>query len=549
MLDGVVEQLEEAQKNGIWAWDVELHELVLVIPEVLALLGDNPMQSEFACHIGLRGKLFCRACWVKGSDSEMDGSTEKEPPGNQSEGGATNVSEAGSETGNNGDAAGSKDDTTGGTESPSEVPKRGRVKKVLETMGQMVNRVTSFLQISRLRTRAETTQMLRSYFTEASTLDAKTKVKKMRTDSGIKDTFQLHFIEKIFNSYRTLRGQSSKQAALDAELSKLPEDIMSPVLDPHQDTPVEILHVILLGFVKYLWRDLIQNQLKNKEDKKVLLATRLTSFDVAGFGISPLAGRTLVQYSGSLTGRDFRAIAQAAPFVVYDLVSKDCLDTWVALSKLIPLIWQPEIADVERHITLLQKEINYFLLCTARWTNRLNSPEYSWPNGTCTSDGRAAKPFLQTLTGKQRPDYLPANHPPTFLATNKSLVLFNGVTCSVGGYLIVRDAQSPTHTFVACVEEIFQRRGSSAHLSGTLMRCKLLVSRISSVPSTRSTIVLQLSVALQDISPFTRNASVPSKPMRDAVFLQKFRSSSEELDFYSIIHQSAAAEIDKQRSA
>lgn len=39
----------------------------LVIPAVLALLGDNPMQSEFVCHIGLQGKLFCQACWVKGT--------------------------------------------------------------------------------------------------------------------------------------------------------------------------------------------------------------------------------------------------------------------------------------------------------------------------------------------------------------------------------------------------------------------------------------------------------------------------------------------------
>ncbi|KAJ7659052.1 hypothetical protein DFH06DRAFT_906935, partial [Mycena polygramma] len=59
----------EAQDAGIWAWDIVEDELVLVIPEVLALLGDNPMQSEFACHIGLRGKLFCRACWVKGTDA------------------------------------------------------------------------------------------------------------------------------------------------------------------------------------------------------------------------------------------------------------------------------------------------------------------------------------------------------------------------------------------------------------------------------------------------------------------------------------------------
>lgn len=157
---------------------------------------------------------------------------------------------------------------------------------------------------------------------------------------------------------------------------------------------MEILHVVLLGFVKYLWRDLVQLQLKNKDDLKALLATRLSSFDVSGLGISPLAGHTLVQYSGSLTGRDFRAIAQAAPFVVYDLVSKECLETWVALAKLIPLIWQPEIKDIESHIVrcfpidqsmllsyflqvLLTREVNYFLTCTARWTSRwFNKPKF-----------------------------------------------------------------------------------------------------------------------------------------------------------------------------
>lgn len=112
---------------------------------------------------------------------------------------------------------------------------------------------------------------------------------------------------------------------------------------------MEILHVVLLGFVKYLWRDLVQNQIGKNDVKKELLAMRLSSFDVSGLGISPLAGHTLVQYSGSLTGRDFRAIAQAAPFVAYDLVSKECMETWVALSKLIPIIWQPEIKDIDSH--------------------------------------------------------------------------------------------------------------------------------------------------------------------------------------------------------
>ena len=62
--------LREAQEAGIWAWDAAQDEPVLVFPSVLSLLGDNPMQSELACHIGLCGKLFCHCCWVKGKDAD-----------------------------------------------------------------------------------------------------------------------------------------------------------------------------------------------------------------------------------------------------------------------------------------------------------------------------------------------------------------------------------------------------------------------------------------------------------------------------------------------
>ena len=121
-------------------------------------------------------------------------------------------------------------------------------------------------------------------------------------------------------------------------------------VDPHQDTPVEVLHVILLGFIKYFWRDLIRNELGDNDDKKQLLIQRLSSLDISGLNIFPLNGKTLVQYAGSLTSRDFHSLAQAAPFVVYDLVSPECYDAWISLSKLVPLIWQPEIDDIEKHI-------------------------------------------------------------------------------------------------------------------------------------------------------------------------------------------------------
>lgn len=117
-------------------------------------------------------------------------------------------------------------------------------------------------------------------------------------------------------------------------------------LDPHSDTPVEVLHVVLLGFVKYFWRDLVQNQV-NDAQKQTLIA-RLNSLDVKGLGISKLGGATLVNYAGSLTGRDFRAISQVAPFVIYDMVPPEVYDAWVALSTMVPLIWQPVIDDIDK---------------------------------------------------------------------------------------------------------------------------------------------------------------------------------------------------------
>ena len=117
-----------------------LNEPVLVIPEVLALLGDNPMQSEFACHIGLRGKLFCRACWVKGTEAlDPTGSEEPAAPDEPPDPDRGAESDAGSVNSSNGS------DSEAGSNAGAK--KKGKGKRVQETIAQMVNRVKAFMKV------------------------------------------------------------------------------------------------------------------------------------------------------------------------------------------------------------------------------------------------------------------------------------------------------------------------------------------------------------------------------------------------------------------
>ncbi|KAJ3829433.1 hypothetical protein F5880DRAFT_396644 [Lentinula raphanica] len=359
MLDGIADQIQDCQENGVWAWDPVTDSRVLLIVCVLALLGDNPMQSEFACHIGLRGKFFCRTCWVKGKDASAD-------KGEEAVDGESNE-----------EGAGHSDATsvasTGGKK------KRTKFKESLQTM---VSRVKAFVKPGKARTRTESIEALRSQFVEAQNPGAGTRVKSKRTETGLKDTYQTFFIDRLLNASKRRQGIEPRTALHDT-LKDFPSETMSPVwrirgLDPHTDTPVEILHVVLLGFIKYLWRDVIENQIKKNPEKKAELAARLSCINVDGLGLdSNLPGKTLVDYYGSLTGSDFRKISQVAPFVLKDFVSKDCFETWVALSKLVPLIWQPKITDLDSYIVTLEREIEQFLLYAAKWSIRwFNKPKF-----------------------------------------------------------------------------------------------------------------------------------------------------------------------------
>ncbi|KAJ6607826.1 hypothetical protein B0H10DRAFT_2166716 [Mycena sp. CBHHK59/15] len=355
MLDGIVDQLQACQERGIWAWDCEYRELVLVIPSVLAMLGDNPMQSEFACHIGFRGKFFCCVCWTMRTMGMTPVMPLLECP-----------TQVGKKTGSSGKS------------------KKKKTKKKDESISDMISRVGQFMSAStptaRPRFRLESCQELQAQFKTAIVVGGKAGFKRRKTQSGIKDTFQGVFLDRIFD-ISTKRGctKLQKQADITALHRTFPQDITSPVwhikdFDPHQDTPVEILHVILLGFVKYFWQDAVA---RIKESDKDVLICCLSSFNVRGLGISPLPGHTLVNYSGSLTGWDFRTIVQAAPFVLQGLLPPAYIELWTALSAVVTLVWQPHIVDLDKHTKQLDAAIKHFLDCTCGLTLQwFNKPKF-----------------------------------------------------------------------------------------------------------------------------------------------------------------------------
>lgn len=138
---------------------------MLIIPSVIALLGDNPMQSELSCHIGSMGKFFCRVCHVKGSDAkdntpmvDLPNPVHQDPLGSaipsieesqglSTAGSSESLAQAAPDTGvgiTTGSVAGSNASQPDLVGPLTKQPGR---KKKLETMSEMVERVKRFVRV------------------------------------------------------------------------------------------------------------------------------------------------------------------------------------------------------------------------------------------------------------------------------------------------------------------------------------------------------------------------------------------------------------------
>jgi hypothetical protein len=116
--------------------------------------------------------------------------------------------------------------------------------------------------------------------------------------------------------------------------------------DPTQDTPLELLHVILLGIVRYAW---FMSTKTVTPEQLAALQVDLESVSIDGLSIPPLRPHYLIQYKASLIGKQYKQIAQTAIFHIHKYVDEAHFALWKSIAPLCALLWHTEISNIEKY--------------------------------------------------------------------------------------------------------------------------------------------------------------------------------------------------------
>ncbi|KAJ7867198.1 hypothetical protein B0H14DRAFT_3084134 [Mycena olivaceomarginata] len=157
-------------------------------------------------------------------------------------------------------------------------------------------------------------------------------VEDLQRNTGTKDKITQYWIELLLKKASEMRLEVPRRSKEDIAselqtwLDQQKGDKFNPLLDitgldPSQDTPVELLHTVLLGVMKYIWHMLNTTQWSDAD--RHLLAIRLQSTDISGLTIPPIRAGYMIQYRNNLIGKHFKTMMQVLIFHVHGICSPE----------------------------------------------------------------------------------------------------------------------------------------------------------------------------------------------------------------------------------
>ncbi|KAJ7733552.1 hypothetical protein DFH07DRAFT_780573 [Mycena maculata] len=192
--------------------------------------------------------------------------------------------------------------------------------------------------------------------------DAKS-VENLQRSTGTKDKITQFWIEQLISKAQAMKAEDPRRTVDDIAselatwLEQQPGDKMNLLLDiagldPSQDTPVELLHTILLGVIKYIWHHMNTN--KWSDSDRHLLAIRLQSTDLSGLTVPPIRAGYMIQYRNNLIGKHFKTMMQILPFHVHQISTPEQFALIKAAGELGARLWVPEIDDMDQYLAQIK---------------------------------------------------------------------------------------------------------------------------------------------------------------------------------------------------
>ncbi|KAJ7793439.1 hypothetical protein B0H14DRAFT_2533522 [Mycena olivaceomarginata] len=188
-------------------------------------------------------------------------------------------------------------------------------------------------------------------------------IEDLQRATGTKDKVAQHWIDILLKRADDLRRASPRQSRADIAseiqtwFDQQPGEKFNPLLDitgldPSQDTPVELLHTVLLGVMKYIWHFLNTSQWSDTD--RHLLAIRLQSTDITGLTIPPIRAGYMIQYRNNLIGKHFKTLMQILIFHIHKICTPEQFTLVKAASDLGARLWVPEIDDMDHYLEQLK---------------------------------------------------------------------------------------------------------------------------------------------------------------------------------------------------